>query len=147
MTEDEARKSALRKFGNVLRVAEETGEVWGIVWSEQLLQDVRFGLRMLRRNPGFGMVVILTLALGIGVNTAVFSVVNAVLLRPLSYPDAERVVAYSEGIDTSKAASFKPGISGADFFEWRAQAKSFEGLAAYQYNDATLASASDAGQF
>jgi putative ABC transport system permease protein len=146
MTPDEARHAALRKFGNPLRVAEDSREVWSVVWLEQLLQDVRFGLRMLRRNPGFGMVVILTLALGIGVNAAVFSVVNAVLLRPLPYPDAERVVAYSEGIDTSKAASFKPGISGADFFEWRAQAKSFEGMAAYQYNDATLASATDAGQ-
>src|SRR5439155_23749781 len=115
-------------------------------WIEQLFQDVRFGLRMLRRNPGFGMVVILTLALGIGVNTAVFSFVNPVLLRPLPYPAADRVVAYSEGIDSSKAESFKPGISGADFFEWREQAKSFEGMAAYQYHDATLASATDAGQ-
>jgi putative ABC transport system permease protein len=103
-------------------------------------------LRMLGRNPGFTAVVILTLALGIGMNTAVFSVVNTVLLRPLPYPDAERVVAYSDGLDRSKAEHFKPGIAGADFFEWRAQAKSFEGMAAYEYHDATLASSSDAGQ-
>ena len=55
MTPDEARQAALRKFGNVLRVAEDTREVWSVVWIEHVLQDARFGLRMLRRNPGFGM--------------------------------------------------------------------------------------------
>ena len=75
MTPDEARQAALRKFGNVLRVQEDTREVWTVVWIEQLLQEVRYGLRMLRRNPGFTVVVILTLALGIGVNTDRKSVV------------------------------------------------------------------------
>jgi putative ABC transport system permease protein len=91
-------------------------------------------------------VIVLTLALGIGVNTAVFSVVNTVLLRPLPYPDAKRLVAYSDGISKSKAENFKPGIEGADFSEWRTQAKSFEGMAGYFYYDATLAASNDAGQ-
>jgi hypothetical protein len=101
---------------------------------------------MLRRNPGFAAVTILTLALGIGVNTGVFSVINAVLLRSLPYPDANRIVAFSDGINASNPERFKAGIEGADFAEWRARAKSFEKMAGYNYADGTLATRETASQ-
>jgi len=126
------------------KIPEETAGVPALAGLEELLQDLRFASRVLRRNPSFSAVVILTLALGIGVNTAVFSVVNTVMIRPLPYPNADRLVAYVEGASKSKAV--KPGIAGADFAEWRANAKSFDGMAGYFYSNGILASADDASQ-
>src|SRR5262245_1243393 len=92
MAPDEARQAALRKFGGVEQVKEIVREQRALVWLEQLLQDACFGARTLRRSPGFTAVIVLTLALGIGGTTAIFSVVYGVLLRPLAFPEPERLV-------------------------------------------------------
>jgi predicted permease len=134
MPPEEARYAAMRKFGNVTRVKEETREVWGRIWLEQLLTDIRFGLRMLRRSPGFAAVAILTLALGIGANTAIFSVVNAVLLRPLPYPNAKRLAM----IWSTWGNETRGPASGPELIELRRRCKAFEEIGGIWVTSGTI---------
>lgn len=127
-TPDEARANALREFGSVGLVKEVTREMWGWVWLEALGQDFRFGLRMLHKNPGFSLVAILTLALGIGANTAIFSVVNAVLLRPLPYAYADQLVAVWGNFPQLNLMRL-PAKAG-EYVDYRDQTKSFAEVAA-----------------
>src|SRR5512139_653789 len=89
----EARNDALREFGNVGLVKEVTRDMWGWTWLQEALRDARVSLRALRRTPAFAAIIVATLALGIGANTAIFTLVNAVLIQPLPYPDPNRLVA------------------------------------------------------
>jgi len=95
MSPDEAHYAAMRKFGNVTRVQEETREIWTFVWLEQLMQDVRYAIRSLSHSPGFTAVAIITLALGIGANTAIFSFIDGILLRSLPVQDPQQLVVFS----------------------------------------------------
>ncbi|MGC1621068.1 MAG: ABC transporter permease, partial [Candidatus Acidiferrum sp.] len=99
-----------------------------------LFQDVRFAIRLLLKNPAFAAVSIITLALGIGANTAIFSVINAILLRPLPYPQAERLVLLSEFSEQVPNMS----ISMANFDDWRKQNTVFESMMPYQNDDVVL---------
>jgi putative ABC transport system permease protein len=127
MAPDEARYAALRKFGNVTRVKEETGEVWSFVWLEQLWWDVRFGLRMLAKNSGFTAVAVLTLALGIGANTAIFSLANAAFFRSFPFPHADRLAFLWQ--DNTRTGETEGAVSYPNYADWRAQSRTFDDMA------------------
>ncbi len=126
---DEARLAALREFGGVPQVQEECRDSWGVRFVDHLKQDLNYGLRGLRRNPGFAAVVVLTLALGIGANTAIFSVVQGVLLRPLPYESPDRLVMLNQA--APKAGQPFLGFSVPDFTDFRARNRAFAGMAEY----------------
>ena len=134
MTEEEAERAALRSFGSWARISEACRDIKGGGGVETLIKDVKFGVRMLRKNFVFTLVAALTLALGIGANTTIFSVVNAVLLRPLPYPNAERIVAIQELNEKGSRVQ----VTAANFLDWRAQSTSFEHLAAILTRTANL---------
>lgn len=136
MSPAEARRQALMKFGGIESAKENYRERRGIPFLETTWQDVRFAIRMLRKSPGFTAVAVITLALGIGANTAMFSVVNTALLRPLPFPNASQLVdvwARSSMFDFPNL-----GLSLADIADVRAQSTALSGIAPYQFTGMTL---------
>src|SRR5436309_1771670 len=130
----EAERAARREFGNVGLVREMTRDVWGWGSLDRIMQDLRFGMRMLAKSPGFATAAVLTLALGIGANTALFSVVNGVLLNPLPYPHPEQLVTLHE----SKPNFEHGSISYPNFRDWQKYNHSFSALAISRGYDFSL---------
>ncbi len=117
VSREEALRRARMEFGGIEGTKEECREARGVNAIESLIQDLRFGLRMLRNSPGFTATAILTLALGIGANTAIFSVVDAILLRPLPYPEPGRLVRIWES--SSRRDSPRNVVNPFNFMDWR----------------------------
>ena len=135
-----AAQSARREFGNAALIHETTHDQWGWRWLETLLQDVRYGLRTLHKWPGFTTVAVLTLALGIGANTALFSIVNGVLLKPLPYPHPERLVTLHESKPNFPTGS----ISYPNFRDWEKNNHTFSAMAIARGSDFGLTGRGDA---
>jgi predicted permease len=125
-TAEEAARAARRVFGNVELVKETTRSMWGSGLFERFIQDLKYALRMLRKTPGFAIAAVLTLALGIGANTAIFSIDYATLLAPLPYPDPGQLV-----VVWSKLHGHRETISVGDFLEWKRQNTAFQDLNAW----------------
>src|SRR5262245_12523749 len=128
MPPNQARAAALKSFGAPGRNTEGGYDIRGGGWLETLWQDLRYGARMLVKNPGFTLVAVLTLALGVGANTAIFSVVNAVILRQLPFQNADRLMRLNESNPERGWPTFS--VSHPNFLDWRARNQSFEAMAA-----------------
>jgi putative ABC transport system permease protein len=125
MPPDEARAAALKSFGDLVRNTERGYDIRGGGWLETLWQDLRYGARSLLKNPGFTLVAVITLGLGIGANTAIFSVVNALVFNPLPYPDPQRLVWVTNVFRGDEI------IGGGEYFTYQDESKTVDHLAAY----------------
>ncbi|MBV8208206.1 MAG: ABC transporter permease [Acidobacteria bacterium] len=135
MPSAEARRKALAEFGSIAVALEDSRDAWRFPAVDSILADLKFGWRVLWKAPGFAIVAVLTLALGIGANTAVFTVVNGVLLRPLPYPAPERLYA----LDASKPNFPRGSISFPNFLDWQARNRVFSALALFRGTSFILA--------
>jgi putative ABC transport system permease protein len=133
----EAERNAAREFGNVLVVRETTRDMWGWIWIDEWRRDLAYAFRALVRAPAFTAVAVLTLTIGVGANTAMFSIVQAVLLRPLPFPDSDRLVALRE-VD-GRAGNRVPGsVSYPNFIDWRARTTTLQSVSTYRMGSFTV---------
>jgi predicted permease len=137
MGREDAERAAKREFGNVTKIQERGREAWMWPLAESLWSDVRFSIRQLHKNYGFALTAILTLALGIGATSAIFSLLNTVLLRPLPFPEQERLMWLSQQ-DHSLPGVAPESLSYPDYFDWRAQNHTLSGIASYLGGGVTL---------
>ena len=135
MSEMDARYAARRAFGNVTRTQEDVRAVWTRRWLDEIVQDVRYAFRTLRKSPAFATAAVLTIALGIGANTAMFSVVNAAILQPLGYPQPEQLRFLTTGSNDRERGSVSP----AEYFELADINQSFSAVGAFVAGEANLA--------
>src|ERR1700730_2768350 len=143
VSREEAVAAARREFGNVTLIEQDSREVWRWPSLESFFADVRYGLRTLRKNPGFTSVAVLMLALGIGANTAIFSVVYAVLLKALPYRQADRLVMVYENVRMPNYRNDRNESSPGNFSEWMSHNTSFENMAAYRNRSFNLTGTSE----
>ena len=134
LSPEEARRAARVRFGSVARLKEEHRDDRSVRWVETLWKDFRYGLLLLRRDPGFALVAIAVMAIGIGANTAMFSVMDAVLLKGLPYPEPERIVRVWE----APTPTSRNGISTLNFLDWKRLSTSFDALSAVRGLDVAL---------
>ena len=127
LSPDNARCAARRTFGNAALIKEQTRETWGVVPFETFLQDLRYGVRQLWRSPGFAIAAVLTLAIGIGANLAIFGIIDTVVLRPLAYPEPDRIVQLEK--ITPAASSYSASVP--LFLVWSGHNDVLESIAAY----------------
>src|SRR5947209_6572008 len=139
LSPEEARSATFRAMDGVERRKEECRDMRRVNYIDDLLRDLRYAGRNLRRSPGFATLAVLIMALGIGANTAVFSVVNTVLLKPLSYRDPDRIVTLSNSLTEGEApTALSKQVSIPDFQDWHDQSSSFEAMAYYTSREAPL---------
>jgi putative ABC transport system permease protein len=137
MGSDEAAQFSRRQSGSPTAWTEVCRDMWTFRWMEVLSQDLRYAARTLRRSPGFAILVTLTLALGIGANTAIFSVFDAVVLQPLPYPEPSRLVLLVGNVQREGGVE-RRGASRPDYADWRDQSRSFDAMAMYEDDPFTL---------
>src|SRR2546425_3815030 len=142
----EAERAVRREFGNVRLVKEVTRDIWAWRWLEDFVEDMCYGLRMLRKNPGFTAVAVLTLALGIGANSAIFSMVNAILLKPLPYAHSERLVMAWEKVRLPSYQNDRNDPAPGNFVDWQKQNTVFQDMAAIPYRSFHLPGESEPGR-
>jgi putative ABC transport system permease protein len=131
MTPEEARYAALRELGGLEQIKEECRDMRRVNYIENFIQDVHYGLRMLAKSPGFTAVAVVTLALGIGANTAIFSLVDTILLRPLPYRNPEQLVLVSETLP-QMGGDTEVGMAAGEYLDYRDRNRSFVQTAAYE---------------
>src|SRR5512134_843945 len=134
MSEEEAERAARRRFGSVTRLKEQGHDVRTARVVEDVVRDVRHMGRGLRRSPGFAIAVVLTLTLGIGGNTAIFSVIDQLLLRPLPYPDGDQLVMVEESVGANPHADVSP----ANWLDWQRESRTVRPFAAWRSSSFTL---------